>query len=128
MSYCDIEGPAFFVSYTRTARKEYECCECRTKIKKGSLYRIHTGKWEDCIDSFRQHLMCEILCVTIRDEYNYGECLSMGELDAVSDLLQQYEFKSNHRRLVHEFYRKKIRQNGYSKDWKSIIGTLINIK
>lgn len=52
MSYCDIGFPEFFKSTTHIAKKEHVCCECETVIKKGDLYRKHSGKWSHGFESY----------------------------------------------------------------------------
>ena len=50
--------PTIFNVKTPTARKEHQCCECPTVIKKGERYVRSSGLWEDDFLEFKQCQNC----------------------------------------------------------------------
>lgn len=76
--YC--EYPAFFSEAYRTARKEHKCIECGSKIFPGEKYYSYAGKWDDGLDSGKQHLLCLELCTTLNG-YRHGKLKGSPERD-----------------------------------------------
>jgi hypothetical protein len=75
---CDV--PDFYNWSEPVARKEHRCCECSAPIRKGERHFIATGKWDDTLQTFRQHTLCMEACVFIRDKLNGSECICFGGL------------------------------------------------
>ena len=60
----DIDEPAtFHRAEVRTARYQYNCCECNDPIKPGTKYEHSFNRWTDVTEAFKTCL----LCVEIRD-------------------------------------------------------------
>lgn len=66
MSECDVciggndsYDPAEFVNErSPKARRQHKCCECGRAIVVGETYWRVVGKWEGCLQTFRQCLPC----------------------------------------------------------------------
>lgn len=54
----DDNMPEVFSETTRTARKVYTCCECRSPIQPGEQYEYVWGKWEGDTNTYRTCLPC----------------------------------------------------------------------
>lgn len=93
MSWCDI--PEFFTEAYPVARKDHDCCECSAPIKKGERYGRFTGKWNESVRTYNQHLDCEKACTTIRDEFQSGECIGFGSLH---EYFREYTGGRSHKR------------------------------
>lgn len=76
----ECELPEFYQWAEPVARKQHRCCECKAPIEKGEKHFYCTGKWDDQIQSFRQHLLCAQACMFIRDKLNGGDCICFGGL------------------------------------------------
>ena len=61
---CD-EGPSFFSSRERKARKEHKCNECRRIISPGETYEYIAGVWDGSFDTYKT---CSD-CLSVRDEF-----------------------------------------------------------
>ncbi len=55
------EFPDFSSAYTRKARKEHRCCECRGTIFKGETYHIFAGAWSGDFAEYKTCMDCEEL-------------------------------------------------------------------
>lgn len=65
LSYDDDNHPSFCETTTPIARKDHKCSECREVIPAGAKYEKCTGKWDDCISTFRTCMSC----VEIRNHF-----------------------------------------------------------
>lgn len=54
---CEFSSDVF-----RTARKEYQCYECRRVISIGERHRYISGKWEGSFDTYRICAHCSVGC------------------------------------------------------------------
>jgi hypothetical protein len=113
MSVCDM--PEFCDVRTVKARKQHQCCECRTPIAIGEQHYAIAGKWDGDLMTFRQHLECCQACRFIRDEMNAGEpweerCVGFGELfDWIADAWQgKRQFPSEFRSLLATIRRRQL--------------------
>ena len=77
MSECDIAE--FITTKEVIAKKSHWCCECDSQIQKGEKYLVITGKWDEVMATFKQHLICASACEFIRDNID-GDCIPFGEL------------------------------------------------
>lgn len=50
--------PDFQVSTMVKARKQHTCCECGGSIEPEQQYRLVSGSWDGCMDSYKQCLPC----------------------------------------------------------------------
>lgn len=83
---CD-DPPTFF-SYTEpVAQKAHRCCECSAPIRKGEKHFCGRGKWQDSLETYRQHFLCMEACMLIRDEFG-GDCIGFGMLKEEFDELR----------------------------------------
>jgi hypothetical protein len=91
MSYtCDVSCD--FYGYTEpVARKQHHCCECSAPILKGEKHFAYRGKWEDNLETGRQHLLCMEACMLVRDHLE-GECIRFGSLGEWFDEMRHEEF------------------------------------
>ena len=78
-SYC-VEEPEFYAEAFYAARKVHECVECDAPIEVGERHLAYSGKWAGEISHGRQHMLCRELCMLIRDEFQDGECIALGDL------------------------------------------------
>lgn len=88
MLECDL-APDFYHWSEPIARKPHRCCECRAPIEKGEKHFHARGKLDGEISVYRQHLLCMEACMTIRDEFQGGECIPFG---ALMDWMHEYKF------------------------------------
>jgi len=100
--YCEI--PEFYSVKWPKARKEYNCCECGSKIFKGEKYCSVSAKWDGDVRTERQHLECEEACRYYRD-FIHHECLYFGEL---------FEYK-------HEIPSKKSKHKDVRSIWAKVL-------
>lgn len=90
--YCDVDEPAFYSAVDRTARKQHKCCECDAPIERGEKYVVCTGKWENGVETFRQHAACCEACMFMRDKLFDGEeCVPFGGMWEEYDELYKAE-------------------------------------
>jgi hypothetical protein len=80
VSYLCEVFPEFYEWSEPVARKQHRCCECDAPILKGEKHFIGVGKWDGVISTHRQHLLCMEACIFIRDHFEHGECIGLGEL------------------------------------------------
>lgn len=73
---CD-DGPEWFRTTTRTARKPHACCECRETIQTGAAHTYTVGKWDGDISTFRT---CERCADLIAHYSEAGYCWTYGTL------------------------------------------------
>jgi len=59
------DGPSFYNSTTRTARKAHRCDECHRAIARGEQYEHVAGCWDGSIDTFKT---CAD-CVSVREAF-----------------------------------------------------------
>lgn len=67
MCCCDSDAAVRFRKRLRTARKQWECCECKEVIEPGTVYHEHSGLWLSYNehsatprwDTFRMCVRCE---------------------------------------------------------------------
>ncbi len=79
MSECEL--PQYYRCAEHTARKIHDCCECSAPIVPGEKYLQINACWENRPGVYRQHLLCQAACETVRDSgMNDDECLAFGEL------------------------------------------------
>ena len=73
------EAPKVWSAYTRTARKEHECCECRETIQPGDTYHVFNGYY-DCWLVFKTCRKCQELRNGLRSRVDYPEEICFGDL------------------------------------------------
>lgn len=71
----DGDGPSFYVTATKTARKNHICCECKEAIRPGDNYENITGRWDE-IETFKTCLPC----VAIREAFSCDGTWLFGSL------------------------------------------------
>lgn len=74
--------PAVFRQYTRKAKKEHQCCECRRPIMPGSHYQYSSGIWDGSAHDYKQCLNCSLVfnsATDISDEYDFPCFTGLGE-------------------------------------------------
>ena len=54
----DYDGPICPRDRNVKARKEYTCCECGDRIKKGTLHRVYSGLWDEKWETYRFCMTC----------------------------------------------------------------------
>lgn len=81
---CDGDIPSVYNKVDRTARKKYQCVECRTMINPGDRYRYLFGVWNGDAKVYRT---CE-RCADLQDNLTAIDwCIEHGEL---KENYQQY--------------------------------------
>ena len=76
----ECELPSFYITSELVARKSHRCCECSSLILPGEKYLLCSGRWDNQISRYRQHLICAEACMLIRDSFNDHECIPFGGL------------------------------------------------
>lgn len=76
--------PELYEESYRVSRKQYSCCECHKKIKKGEKYKFAKGKWSGEFASFKTCLTCDEIknnYISVNMEYfNFDEGVEFGNL------------------------------------------------
>lgn len=90
MCYCDYEGPEFYHSDKRIARKRHRCTECGCRIELGEQYEHVWGKWDGDVSFHKTCLRCVELSRFVADKSDCN-CIAHGRLiEDCLDIAQEH--------------------------------------
>lgn len=99
MCDCDCDQPDVYRESFPRARKQYQCCECRSFIQPGDQYQHVFGVWDGDAGTFKTCLSCAELIAVYR--HVTGECLCHCQL---RESIQDYAFVGGHWHSVPEYH------------------------
>lgn len=83
--FCDYEMPAVYANYTRVARKQHVCEECRREIHVGESYERVFGVWDGSCSVFKTCARC----ISLRDYVKaHVPCLCWQHGNTIEDCME----------------------------------------
>lgn len=85
-------APDVFESQKPVARKQYECCECSTKIQAGQRYQRVKGLWDGDWQTFTICLRCSELWGELEpyDGKVFGKLSELVEMHSASEIAEDH--------------------------------------